>query len=229
MTDCWLTLDDDLISRYHARFRVSADAISVEDLGSRNGTFVNGERIEGRRTLRHADQVRIGREIVVVLEPGQGEVEDDLDDSLRRTMGPGEETQFPSLIGQLVDKSLKQGRVKEAERYALALTSQLTNAKVKVDHPAAQSCSKCLVGLADKTASGTWLDRLFQLYAAQGWVMQPETLSAVREALDKIPRLPAKGIRDYEESLRSLSREGEPVPARLLATIGELADAYAGR
>ncbi len=53
--------EDVELSRRHAR--VSRDAggeLSIEDLGSANGTFVNGERIQGRQALRVGDSVRIG-------------------------------------------------------------------------------------------------------------------------------------------------------------------------
>lgn len=48
------------VSRRHCAFRVEADSLVVEDLRSRNGTFVNGSRIDGRRQLSDGDIVRIG-------------------------------------------------------------------------------------------------------------------------------------------------------------------------
>lgn len=52
---------DELLSRHHARFRVSDDGrLAVEDLGSRNGTAVNGRRIDGPTSLEVGDQVRLG-------------------------------------------------------------------------------------------------------------------------------------------------------------------------
>lgn len=48
------------VSRRHCAFRVEADTLVVEDLRSRNGTFVNGSRIDGRRQLADGDIVRIG-------------------------------------------------------------------------------------------------------------------------------------------------------------------------
>ena len=44
-----LSVDDPAISRRHAVFRLVGDALEVEDLGSRNGTLVNGERIAATR------------------------------------------------------------------------------------------------------------------------------------------------------------------------------------
>jgi hypothetical protein len=226
MADCWLTLDDDLISRYHARFHVSPDRVEVEDLGSRNGTYVNGERLDGKITLQHADKVRIGRDVITFVELEGAIEEDEHADALRRTIGPGEDSKFPSLIGALVEKSLSMGKVKEAERYALALTNQLTSAKVDVDHPTAVSAISCLIALAEKSASGVWLDRVFRLHVANRWVMQAAMLKRVRSALDRIPRVPGTGLVDYEVTLRALTREGVDVPAGLVAEVGELADAF---
>lgn len=220
--DCWLTLDDDLVSRYHARFHISEDVV-LEDLSSRNGTYVNGEQLHGKITLQHADKVRIGREVITVVEV---ELDEDDDDGLRRTIGPGEESKFPSLIGALVEKSLSMGKIKEAERYALALTNQLAAAKVPVDHPTAASAVSCLVALAEKSAAGVWLDRVFKLHASKGWIMQPAVIERIRSALDRIPRVPGTGLRDYETALRTMTREGQDVSPKLMADIGEILDTY---
>ncbi len=48
------------ISRRHARFSRSSGAVWIEDLGSSNGTRVNGERLEGKRRIREGDLVQIG-------------------------------------------------------------------------------------------------------------------------------------------------------------------------
>jgi pSer/pThr/pTyr-binding forkhead associated (FHA) protein len=53
--------DDVEASRRHARVARDADGgLSIEDLGSANGTFVNGERVRGRRPLKAGDSIRIG-------------------------------------------------------------------------------------------------------------------------------------------------------------------------
>ena len=52
---------DDQVSRVHARFeRVNDDWEVIDDGLSRNGTFVNGERLTGRRRLRDGDTLRFG-------------------------------------------------------------------------------------------------------------------------------------------------------------------------
>jgi len=54
------TLDHEKVSRMHARVRRAGDNLEIEDLGSRNGTRVNGERITGVQKLAHGDELAIG-------------------------------------------------------------------------------------------------------------------------------------------------------------------------
>lgn len=55
-----LHLDDILVSRRHAKIRVAEDGCYISDLGSRNGTWVNGERLGTKeRLLRDGDRISI--------------------------------------------------------------------------------------------------------------------------------------------------------------------------
>jgi FHA domain len=51
---------DDFASGHHARVESARDGVWVIDLGSTNGTFVNGERIDGRHRLREGDVLQVG-------------------------------------------------------------------------------------------------------------------------------------------------------------------------
>jgi DNA-binding CsgD family transcriptional regulator len=53
--------DDPMVSRLHALLERFGTAWCVRDLGSSNGTFVNGERIWSSQQLRHGDEIRVGR------------------------------------------------------------------------------------------------------------------------------------------------------------------------
>jgi len=61
-----IVVDHDKVSRLHARIKRTATAITVEDLGSRNGTRVNGDRIEGVHELAAGDEVAVGPATAVV-------------------------------------------------------------------------------------------------------------------------------------------------------------------
>jgi hypothetical protein len=56
---CDVTHEDDLLSRRHAEFIASADSVTVRDLGSRNGIYVNGLRT-AERPIYPGDVVQIG-------------------------------------------------------------------------------------------------------------------------------------------------------------------------
>lgn len=58
--ECALRAGSEAISRKHCELAQGESGITVRDLGSRNGTYVNDEKIEGRITLSHGDTLRIG-------------------------------------------------------------------------------------------------------------------------------------------------------------------------
>jgi pSer/pThr/pTyr-binding forkhead associated (FHA) protein len=61
-----LALDDQLVSRLHVRLTPGAELVTIEDLGSRNGTFVNGTRIDATATAAPGDRVLVGGTTLVV-------------------------------------------------------------------------------------------------------------------------------------------------------------------
>jgi hypothetical protein len=58
-------LDENLVSRRHAKFAWVTDEVKVQDLGSTNGTFVNGRKVGGA-TLKSGDKVQIGQTLMKV-------------------------------------------------------------------------------------------------------------------------------------------------------------------
>jgi len=76
-------LDVPGVSREHARFTIEAGLATLEDLGSRNGTFRAGERITGPVTLRDRDQIQLGPALMTFRAwlPGAGTETEDLNDA----------------------------------------------------------------------------------------------------------------------------------------------------
>ncbi|HEU4729652.1 MAG TPA: FHA domain-containing protein, partial [Kofleriaceae bacterium] len=59
-------IDSDRVSRLHAQFRRRGASVLVEDAGSRNGTWVNGQLLQGVRALASGDEVVVGPLSIVV-------------------------------------------------------------------------------------------------------------------------------------------------------------------
>lgn len=59
-----IRVQDALSSRHHCRIEKAQDGWYVEDLKSRNGTTLNGQRIEGRRVLAIGDRIAIGESVI---------------------------------------------------------------------------------------------------------------------------------------------------------------------
>ena len=58
--ECYLRVDEPMVSRRHARLRVTANSVSVEDLGSRNGSRVNGINATSAVSLNAGDILGVG-------------------------------------------------------------------------------------------------------------------------------------------------------------------------
>lgn len=68
---CSIVLSDARCSREHAALRVTASGPTIQDLGSRNGTRVNGELLTGVRQLAAGDRIEIGSQLIELELAGQ--------------------------------------------------------------------------------------------------------------------------------------------------------------
>ena len=62
-----LVINDDFASTHHARFQAAHGLWYVEDLGSKNGTWLNGRRIHAAQRLKKGDKIKIGHTVVTVV------------------------------------------------------------------------------------------------------------------------------------------------------------------
>lgn len=69
-SSCSLRFNDANVSRQHLRFNVKRGGVTVRDLGSKNGTSVNGMRLSREVALAHGDRLELGRlQLIVALQP----------------------------------------------------------------------------------------------------------------------------------------------------------------
>jgi hypothetical protein len=64
---CSIVVSNALASRQHCAVRLTSEGLVIADLSSRNGTLVNGKRLEGERLVTAGDIIRIGSDSIEVL------------------------------------------------------------------------------------------------------------------------------------------------------------------
>jgi len=69
---CTIVIEAPDVSRQHAALVLEADVLEIHDLGSLNGTLVNGERVYGVRRLEPDDEIEIGGEVLRVVHMDLG-------------------------------------------------------------------------------------------------------------------------------------------------------------
>ncbi|HEV8247899.1 MAG TPA: DUF4388 domain-containing protein [Polyangiaceae bacterium] len=99
-SDLDMVLVEELVSRRHASILLTAGVITIEDLGSTNGTFVNGERVQ-KATLKDGDRVLIGTSILKVVPGSDAE---------------GSQMARRSTLGKVTEKQGKARAGEEAPR-----------------------------------------------------------------------------------------------------------------
>jgi EmrB/QacA subfamily drug resistance transporter len=134
------------VSRRHARVSASGDTATVEDLASTNGTFLNGERVRGTRTLKRGDRIRIGAITFEYAAPDPAPASSRAEDQLHTVSGPGAGT----VVG-LIDGTAVIGREPECDRQIADGEVSRRHARVRVS-----GGSATLEDLG--SANGTYLD-----------------------------------------------------------------------
>ena len=66
-SDLDMVLVEDMVSRRHAKISSTDSEVYIQDMGSTNRTFVNGEKIAGRALLHEGDRILVGTSIIKVV------------------------------------------------------------------------------------------------------------------------------------------------------------------
>jgi hypothetical protein len=216
-----LVIADDLVSRSHARLTFEGDDLVVEDLGSTNGTYLNGVRITRGRAVE-GDRILVGGSImkVVARDPvsqAADEVRADpgvataaAEQRARAMQGHLEEVPLQDLL-QLIAAARKTG--------VLAIERPGHEAEVEFEKGCLVRC--VLDGRIDISAKKSfsrllaWTQGDFELGRAPGRAGVPGSLA------EPLAPLLADGMRQLEE----LRRVRAKLPTRFLAGAGPAADA----
>jgi pSer/pThr/pTyr-binding forkhead associated (FHA) protein len=80
------------------------DEVTLVDLGSRNGTYVNGERVQEARVFRHGDRVTVGSIVMTVLLPESQHSPTEVSTQASETIPPLYVESSPSGPGEVADE-----------------------------------------------------------------------------------------------------------------------------
>ncbi|MGI5863613.1 MAG: FHA domain-containing protein [Myxococcales bacterium] len=106
-SDLDMVLVEDMVSRKHAKITCTDGKIIIEDLGSTNGTFVNGEKIKQAR-LKEGDRVLIGTSILKLVAQGNSPQMDDqqVKKRLEEAAAAARQTRSSSMTGKIEEVPL---------------------------------------------------------------------------------------------------------------------------
>lgn len=237
---CNVVLDDGLVSRRHAQFVIGPKLVVLEDLGSVNGVYLNGERIATPRNLRDGDRVQIGKQDFVLRSatkvlPAEAAPERFSAETLHGRTLPREvieqekardeltrRTDALDLLCGVADKVLALGRGDEAEKLlgtALGnMLKQLQSGNVISPASAARAASYA-VRIADATGRARWIDYCFELYSELGRPLPGDVVDQLYVVLRKLSGVAISGFRAYLEKLRAVASSFSPTDRFVLQRI----------
>ena len=121
-----IRIPDDGVSRHHARLRHDSRNLYLDDLDSRNGTFVNGQRVTAGALLREGDKIQIGRSTVL-----RYAVQDELDESFHESLVS---SALRDPLTKLFNKRYLLDRLDSELKFARRHETWLTLMMIDIDH-----------------------------------------------------------------------------------------------
>jgi pSer/pThr/pTyr-binding forkhead associated (FHA) protein len=237
---CQLTIDDPHVSRRHVVLHVGTDQVTLEDLGSRNATLVNGAVVRGRVNLLGGDTIQLGRHVITIVRARAEDSRDDVPTgqiavpwfhaSRRGSAIPApppevdESTEPSSMLVELAGKALEAGNLDECEWVLGKLLAEFHYRASGGDPPTARVLD-AVVGhtlqFTRRTGKQGVLDGLFEVLGVAGHVIAPSAAAELEVLVAHLPSLRQGRLGRYAEVLRSRGADARVI-ARLdaIATIG---------
>ena len=216
---CEVVLDSSRASRKHARVTVTEEGATLDDLGSANGTFVNGTRLTAAQALAHGDFVVIGDlGLEVAVEP----LADSPDRAPGVSQSGAEAAQGPHLpptsrvsagevLAAVADRAIELGNAEQAER---TLEQWLTRTLGDVRAGHKREASDIVIAvrqslhLALALKKQRWSDYALELLGSGAPAPNQATLDELSRAVAEAGASPTL-LETFAERMRTLPKSAE--------------------
>lgn len=237
-SECTLILDGALVSRRHAIITLADDRLTLRDLDSRNGTYVNGQRVVGEVKLDPADRLLVGNVELSLIrrEVANEQASHELRRALTVTVsavrdsdpvphpdstppedaGPDEGTRTGhtfELLAGVVDKALVLGHAAEAIRILTGPIDRVwrdVRSGRKVASQLADSAADYAVRLAEVTSDEAWVTKALQIFMA---LERPLPLPVIDRLYGLLRRLPSGSHSTLDHYVKSLQARRDGLSA----------------
>jgi len=200
--DAQLCLDDPLASRHHAALTLSGEGLTVEDLGSRNGVFLNKERVVGKQPVKHGDAITVGSQEMSIVQKRSARAEtlarfEETSTSLQPQSGSA----F-GVLGAVADKALALGHGEDAERILGRQMEQvLERREGTIDAATLGQCVGYALKIAGLTKKAKWIDYVLRLHLRAAAPIELDVVNSLYSLCPKVPGVSRPLLREYVAQL----------------------------
>jgi hypothetical protein len=220
-SNCTVLVDDPLVSRQHARIRVTEEEAVVEDLRSTNGVYVNNVRIFEPCPLHDGDRLLVGMTELCVFsaEPQRASHTRSLTspprlDANAAPPAPTDRATALDVLGRLADRMLADRKPQHAERIlANHLTKLLDGVRTGLPIPESVCAGACrhALRLAQALHDSRWVDYTIELHLRAELPMGPEVVADLVCAAQQLRGIDHALFSVYVEWLRDAAERFGPV------------------
>lgn len=217
---CRVVLDDRRVSHEHAALVITAHDVVLEDVGSVNGTWLNGLRVDEPQALREGDVIVVGaQELHVAPLPDTApRAPEGARARTARTMEsepaetPAERSGSLAMLGRAAGRKLAEGDKAGAEavlRDALMMVLVSSYSGQPLPNDVCTAASKQALTLAMALGAPRWINYVFELHLRVGLPNAAEVPRLLTEAVSAVRGLDHRLAAEYLELLEETGAGGE--------------------
>ena len=239
---CHILLDDAKVSRRHARINVRDEQVSIDDLGSMNGLYVNGVRLTGSQPLFDGDWLTAGaEELEMVIGDGVARrsataTQDEFSpvpsssaaETTRRISEPPDNAETTQksraleILASIADRALEMGRIEDAEdllKTTLLDMAQESSLGHELEAESLEFTVRYALRLAHANGSGRWFDFTVDLLRGQRAPCTASVASDLRATMKRVTAVDVGRLSAYSRTLRE---SGHVTAAQSATVVDEL-------